>query len=368
MRMYRSKPEKRSEQRRPKLSERAQDPWRCEADVVEGLEAIAADELRRRLGQDASLQPSPRPGVVPFDYSGPLVALLQLKTIQSVYLVLRFAVPRPRALLGDQHFRNLLACIAAVRSLHPPGAFRTLYVSAAGSESAVMTRLKEELARHTGLEIARDEGDLMLRVRRPFERGEGWEVLVRLSPRPLATRAWRVCNLEGALNATVAHAMILLAKPRPQEIVLNPACGSGTLLVERLAASAAGRLIGCDTSPHALACARANVSAAGSSDRIELYPWDARALPLPERSVDVLYSDLPFGQLVGSHRENIQLYPLILQEAARVARQAAPFVVITQEVRLLETLLAEQQVWALEEVLRVSLGSTYPRIFVLRRQ
>ena len=40
----------------------------------------------------------------------------------------------------------------------------------------------------------------------PARGGDGWETLVRTTPRPLATRYWRVCNYEAALNATVAHA------------------------------------------------------------------------------------------------------------------------------------------------------------------
>lgn len=342
----------------------------CEADVVEGLEDIARDELRRLFGDRLAFRGAgdAAPGALRFAYAGDLGALFAPRTILAVNLVAHFPVPRPRALLGDQHFRALLAAIATVRGLLPPESYRTLYLSAAGAESATLLRLKEELARGAGLIVTAPEGDLQLRLRRPPGGGAGWEALLRLSPRPLGARPWRVCNLEGALNATVARAMAILGEPRPDDVFLNLACGSGSLLIERAAQAPAGRIIGCDTSAAALACAGENIAAAGFAGAIETYGWDARALMLPPASVDALCADLPFGHLVGSHAENILLYPDILREAARVARPGAPFVLITHEVRLMEALLARSTTWAMEEVRRVALGGLHPRIFVLRRR
>lgn len=343
----------------------------CEADVAPGLEVLATAEVRRVLGDRASAPRVTRPGVLAFTYTGDLAPLLRLRTVLAVYLVRRFAVPRPRALLGDEHFRAILRLIASIRATAPDDAYRSLYLSAAGSDSSVLARLKEELGKGTGLRVApptAHEGDLHLRLRRPPGGGAGWELLARLSPRPLGARAWRVRNLEGALNATVAHAMALLTTPDPRDQFLNLACGSGTLLIERAACGPATRLLGVDLSADALEIARANVAAAGYADRIELRQGDARALDLPDASIDALCADLPFGHLVGTHDENLTLYPAILAEAARVARREAPFVLITHEIRLLETLLAASADWALEDTLRVALGGLHPRIFVLRRR
>lgn len=348
---------------------RARQPaYLCEAVVVEGLETIACDELARILGKRVRLhQATTIPGVVRFNYTGNLHALLKLQTVIAVYLVQHLAVPRPRALLGDQHFRALLARIATVRNLLPQDAYKTLYLAAAGSDSSVMTRLKTELAQHTSLVVAPDEGDLLIRVRRPADNREGWETLIRLSPRPLATRSWRVCNLAGALNATVAHAMALHTRPTPQDVFLNVACGSGTLLIERLACAPAKQVIGCDINKESLSCARENIAASGHEEDIALQDWDARALPLPDSCIDALCADLPFGHLVGSHEDNETLYPLLLQEAARVAKPNACFAVISHEVRLMEALLARSDWWTTDQVLRINLGGLHPRIYILRR-
>ena len=342
-----------------------------QADAPPGLEAIALDELRRlapglipaRL--DHALV---EPGMLRFHLDGDPSVLLNSRTIVAIARGRRFEAPRPRALLGDQHLRTLLNMIAFARRLNGPDAFKTLYLSAAGSDSAVLQRLKRQMADATGLRMAEEEGDLQVRLRRPPHGQAGWDVLVRLTPRPLATRPWRVRDMEGALNAAVAHCMALLSRPHRTDTVLNLACGSGTLLIERAVAGRAHRLIGCDTSAEALASARANIRAAGYEDRIALHDWDARHVPLPASSVDALLADLPFGNRVGSHTENLALYPAVLRETARLARPGARFVLITHEARLLEGLLARDPAWQTDSINRIVLRGLHPRVYLLRRR
>lgn len=339
--------------------------YQVEIVVAEGLQALAWQELRR-LVRARRLEGDQRPGLIRLRYAGNLRALFSLRLASSVYLVRYFNVPRPRALLGDANLRLILSDCTTVIRLHPPGSFRTLYLSAAGSDSTVLTRLKTELASRLGLTVGDEDGDLLLRLRRDADQS-GWEWLVRLTPRPLAMRPWRVCNREGALNGPVACAMNLLTTPTPTDVYLNIGCGSGTLLVERLLLGPARRAIGCDIDPAALDCARANLAAAGLTGQVALHPWDARDLPLPPASVDVITGDLPFGHLVGSHAQNLVLYPALLDEAARVSRPGARCVLLSHEVRLMERLLASNPAWRLEQSIRVDLGGLYPRIFVLRR-
>ncbi len=333
----------------------------CEADVIAGLEPFASAEIAQRGGRRVRVV---RRGVLAFSATQ-LYPLLGLKTVLSVYRVLQFDVPRPRALLGDQHQRALLAQVDTILSLHPPRTYRTFLLAAAGAHTPVMSRLSAAIASHTGLDPVDESGDLLIRVR-PSIAGNGWDVLIRLSPRPLATRDWRVCNVEGALQATVAHVMANLTRPRAEDVYLNLCCGSGTLLIERALAGPAQRLIGCDIDARALDCARQNV-AVHRRGNIELYPWDARHLPLPDASVDALTADLPFGSRVGSHEENLTLYPQVLREARRVLKPSARFVVITAEVRLTQQLVAQMSdIWQCEQTLRVDLGGLQPAIFVLR--
>lgn len=334
-----------------------------------------------------------RPGVIRFSTRA-LRPLLDLKTVLAVYLLQHYAIPRPKALLGDRHLRVLLAQIDAALGLSPRGAYRTFMLGAAGAGSTVMTRLKSAIAQHTGLREVNEEGDLLIRIRPachatpdsplPTSHGSGesevgsrqasgWDVLVRLSPKPLATRDWRVCNIAGSLQATVAHAMALLTRPAPDDVYLNLGCGSGTLLIERALAGPARRLIGCDTDRHALTCAQENIAAylKGSKDgrgAFEVHDWNMCHLPLPDASVDAITADLPFGHRVGSHGDNVVLYPALMREAARVAKPGARCAFITAEVRLMEHTLAHMpSLWQRDSTFRVNLGGLRPAIFGLRR-
>lgn len=341
----------------------------CELDVADGLEGIAWRELKTRFDDRIEKSDMPnRSGTVRFSYVGNPYQLLRLQIPLAAYFVRHYPVPRPKALLGDQHFKGILAQIATARELAPAESWRTMYISAAGSDSAVMTRLRDELATKTGLIPSDEEGDLLIRLRRPSDGSEGWEVLVRLTPRPLATRAWRVCNREGALNASVAHAMALFTRPTADDVFVNLMCGSGTLLIERLAAGPVAQVIGYDHDPMALECARRNAEAAGYAEQIKLREGDARGdLTMTARSADVIVADLPFGNLVGSHEDNLDIYPLVFKEAARIAKPGARVAFISHEIRLMESLLEQSTVWKQEQVIRITLGGLHPRIYLLMR-
>ena len=336
----------------------------CEAEVTPGLEFVTEQELMEsgaRIVRTGA-------GEIDFQFWGEPQALLSLKTVQSVALMQPFAVPRPRALLSNEHFPLILRQITIARSLASRDAYRTFFVAAAGSETAIMQRIKALISEHTGLIPGDEKGDLWIRIRPGRLGGGGWETVVRLSPRPQVTRPWRVCNLEGALNAATAHALIRLTRPRTNDTYVNLGCGSGTLLIERLTHSTCHRAVGVDINPAHLACARANVTASGHALRIHLAPGDIARLPLQSNSADALCADLPFGQLSGTHTGNVQLYPRMLAEAARIARPGSRFVALTHEVRLMEGLLAQHESWMLEQTIRVNLRGLHPRVYVMLRR
>jgi tRNA (guanine6-N2)-methyltransferase len=336
---------------------------RYEVEVADGLADIAAEELKDIIGNQGTIYKQHRSNEIPFSYSGNPQNLLSLQTVLAVYQVLRFPVPRPKALLGHQNFQHLIEQIQAVMRLHE-NYYQSLYISAAGSESSVMARIKTELTHTLGLSVAQDEGDLLLRIRPTPKAKNSWDVLVRLTPRPLATREWRICNMEGALNASVANSMVRLTNPTLQDTFLNIACGSGTIMIERLEHLGAKQVLGCDVNPTALSCAASNIKASGYQF-IQLLQSDGMSLPLADNSVDALCADLPFGQLVGSHEENEWLYPALLTEAARTACPQARFVVLTHEVRLMENVLAMLDCWQVKQVRMITLSGLHPRIFTL---
>jgi len=353
-----------------------------ELEVIPGLAEFAQAELQERTDNRVRLLPSGRKDRVPFQFSGHPKGLLHLRRTVAVYRVKRFDIPRPKALLGHQNFEWLIGIINEALALHSPGSFKTFYISAAGSDSAVFTRIRAEIQTRTGLGYTQEVGDLLLAVRRPQripsgtrDKEIGWEVAVRLSPRPLSTRCWRVCDMPGALNGTVASVMMSLTDPEDRDRVINLACGSGTLLIERLALKPVRSAVGCDVNVDALTCARENLVASGYPASVTLVRCDAGRVPLPTGWATAVCADLPFGMLVGSHQSNETLYPRLLAEAGRLTRVEGRLVVITQEVRLFEsTVAAQKKQWTVARVVPIKLpantraGYIQPRIYLLRRR
>jgi len=337
-----------------------------EAEIINGLAPFAGAELETALGRAFHPLQGGSAEAIPFTYGGNWDPLFKLTTINAIYLGLRFPIPRPKALLGHQTFHELLDQIAAIQQAHPPDSFHTFYLSAAGSESSVFRRFRTNLTDATGLADDEDEGDLLIRVRPSPGKPSGWEVLLRLTPRPLSARSWRVADMPGALNGPTAAAMVQLSHPSPEQRVLNLMCGSGTLLVERLLAGPAALAAGSDHSMDTLALAMTNLAAANV--HASLLCQDDRAAAFLDAAFDVLLADLPWGQLLGEQEDIEGLLPALLQEAARLARPQARFVLVTHTVQLMYSLLDQQRhLWHTEQVVKLARGNIHPAIFCLRR-
>jgi len=336
----------------------------CELEITEGLTDVARKELIEQIGRANLSQIQEYKEAIQFTLKSDVQELLSLKTAASAYIVHQFDIPRPKALLGHQNFTQLLKLIKHIRELHPINTFNSLYLSAAGSNSSVMQRIKEELSQATGLVVDDSEGDLLIRIRRTKN---SWDVLVRLTPRPLATRGWRVVDLPGALNAPVAHVMARLAGIKPHYQVLNLMCGSASLVIEAHSIERTARITGVDLDTEALNAAHINAKAARIRRSTSFIQGDAAQLPFRNADFDILLADLPFGNLVGSHEYNVRIYPRVFHEAWRVAKPGARFVLITHEVRLMEQILADMPQWQVEDIRKINLRGLHPRIYTLRK-
>ena len=329
-----------------------------EAEVIPGIEPFALDELRREYASQISRLALHRAGFFRFEFSGRPPELNALRSVIAVYQVHAFTVPRPKAFLGHQHFTRLVNHLTdTIRDF--PRAPKTLGIGAAGSESSVLRRLRRELALALNLEETRDKGELYIRLA-PDRRKKQWEALARTTLKPLATRDYRLRDAPGSLNASVAYAMTRVKPLRGRSTVVNLCSGSSTILIEHALQGSQDRHIAIDNCAAFIAAARRNVAASGLGRSIHHLYADAANCPLPPQMADIVYADLPFGRLVGSHAENRLLYPAILREAARLARPDAGFVVLTHEINLLRASVRESP-WEIVSETRINLRGLRPR-------
>jgi 23S rRNA G2445 N2-methylase RlmL len=145
---------------------------------------------------------------------------------------------------------------------------------------------------------------------------------LRLTSIQIRQHGGREAERHGALRPTVAAAMVTLAG-EPAGVLLDPCCGSGTILAE--ATTAGWKAEGRDIDPAAVQTARHNVP------QVVIRKGDARHLELPHGSVGACVSNLPFGQqyeVQGSMRDWLVA---VLGEMARVTRSGGRIVLLAPE-------------------------------------
>lgn len=342
-----------------------------EVDVPQGLEDVCEAELNHLLaGQESTYITEGAIGVKIKDRWWS--ALHALKKANAVYSVERLSIPRPKALLGHENFERIVGRIEHVMGHHPPGTFYTMGLDGAGADSPVMERLRQTLSQRLNLAVSEEQGDLYLRLRKRDDAiYTGWELLVRTTPRPLATRAWRVADYHGALNGVVANVMIGMLDLTVDGILLNMGCGSGSLMIERyqqVGRRQQGMSIGIDHEASALRMAQANIEASGYASMMTLIQGDAGATGFESDSMDGIVADLPFGQAIGTHEGNQVLYPRIMDEAWRVLKMGGRFCIITHEINLMTGLLKVRNDWAVVAVRQINQRGLHPKIYLLERR
>jgi tRNA (guanine6-N2)-methyltransferase len=169
--------------------------------------------------------------------------------------------------------------------------------------------------------------------------GDELIIALRLGDDRMRIRDYKVANIPGSLRPSVAAAMAWLSQPRDDDVVLDPLCGAGTVLIERAHLGRYAMLLGGDNDRAALAAARENIGPRYKP--IELRAWDATVLPLADASVDKIVTNLPWGIRHGSHRENRRLYPRLIAELSRVLKPGGMMVILTAERRLMRDVLAQ---------------------------
>jgi len=143
---------------------------------------------------------------------------------------------------------------------------------------------------------------------------------LRLTGAEMRQHGGRALERHGALRPTLAAAMVELAG-EPGGILLDPCCGSGTILAE--AAAAGWTATGTDTDQDAVTTARANAPSA------TVAIGDALHLDQPGASVAACVSNLPFGRQYQVATDMSSWLAGLLRETARVLAPGGRAVLLT---------------------------------------
>ena len=289
-----------------------------------------------------------------------LEGLVALRCPVAAHQVVSRGGANPTVLVGDD---ALMDACSSVLGSHPDGTFATFGIDMPGRDSPAAKRIREAVASRTGLRYEKERGQLLVRCRRSKD---GWQALVRLTPKPLSTRGWRTISVPGAVNACIAASMVRLLEPSPDDVFLNLMCGSGTIAIERALVGSAQRVVALDNDPEMTRITAEHAARAGVD--LEIVAGDATQPEFDDAAFDALAAVLPYGFRIGSHADNVFAYASVLRESARIAKPTARFALLTQELKLIEAALAQQGAWTLRDSRRIWQGGHRPELCLLVRR
>ncbi|MGH7948623.1 MAG: TRM11 family SAM-dependent methyltransferase, partial [Candidatus Binataceae bacterium] len=191
--------------------------------------------------------------------------------------------------------------------------------------------------------------------------GREFLLALRLTDERMRHREYKIAHRPASLRPSVAASLAVLSEPRNDDVVLDPFCGTGTVLIERAHLGRYRNLIGSDRDADAIDAARTNIGVRYKP--IELHSWDAGALPLGDSTVNAVVTNMPWGVRSGTPGENRKRYARWLDEMNRVLAPTGKMVLLTAETRLMHELRVRGAI-APDRVLRVTVLGRPAAIYV----
>ena len=126
----------------------------------------------------------------------------------------------------------------------------------------------------------------------------------------------------GVMMPILARGLVNLAGVNAGDLLVDPFCGTGGVLLEGEMLGA--HVLGSDMDLAMLKGCRENLPAA------QLFQADATILPLGDKTIDAVVTDLPYGQCVCIRAESMEhLYSSSLAEIRRILKPGGRAVVVT---------------------------------------
>jgi tRNA (guanine6-N2)-methyltransferase len=336
--------------------------------TTRGLETVSAQEMAALPGLVVTETTYRRIAAQYADLS--LAELLRLRTLDDLYLELAIWN-------GIGHTRDTLKIVsqlsqsldlqasadvcAKVRPIAPRPLF-SVTASFVGKRNYNADEIKlavaEGIKHHYDWTYTPDDRSADFNVRMFIQHQTAY-VGLRLGKRALHERNSERIERPGALKPSVAAAMLKFAHVEPGMTLLDPCCGTGTILIEAAQMGAVAR--GGDVEVEAVSAAETNIQAAGVQARVE--QWDARRLPLPDYSVDRVVSNLPWGRQIAVDDTLVSFYRAVCREMERMVTPKGQVALLTSLPELLRFTKLQP-----EQKLGISLFGQRPTIALYTRK
>jgi tRNA (guanine6-N2)-methyltransferase len=357
------------------------------AQTMPGVEEIAWLEVRDRLLNAQFIEKlfaKEKNGIVIFGYEGDAQDLLQLRTSEDVFLL---ALSLDKVTRGWKDLYRLTETITKSAAFKGAvDAFMAFQQTRQMSGKVSFRVISRLYGRHEYRRIDLERSVVKgVKARYPHwqhvddhARVEIWVNLLgsqlicglRLSDKSMRHRFKKEKKLRAELRPSVAAAMVYLSQPKPEDIFLDPMCGSGTLLMERRMAGAYNQLLGGDIDALTIKTARQNVLGMRKErpSHFQIQHFNAKQLPFATGTIDKIASNLPFGKQIGSSKMLKRLYPAFFKEVARVLKPHGRAIVLSSEYDLVKNSVRRQPNLTILTGYSIAILGQWGRIYIIQRE
>lgn len=178
--------------------------------------------------------------------------------------------------------------------------------------------------------------------------------------------SYRIKAISASINPVTAASVMQLCKPyfKDNADVLDPFCGSATMLIERSMAKPVKKLIGVDKSPIAIKASVANRKASG----IDMSLIKSDILHFGGFKFDEIITNMPFGNRVSGHKQNQTLYRAFVDRLDNLLKPDGTAFLYTQEKKLLRDNIKKSNKFKIYKEELFDSGGLYPTLFIIKRK
>src|SRR3989338_4215657 len=298
---------------------------------ITGLRPVVLDELKRLNFK--ILDESEDSVFIEFS-EGIISKVKKLRSVSRAYLVLQNNTYHPTYISNHKSILgNLIDIVAKYDN------FKTFKISCAGSDSPEVRSIVKYIQNTYRMEEG-DEADLKIHIIKPENI---WEIGIQITPRPLSVRDYKIVNMSGAMDPTIAYAVNSFCNLDSAHSYLNVFSGSATLLIEAdQCYPNLEKLMGFDNNKKHLSLSIKNIKKAGLIERVQVKEVDIFD-KLNFGTFDAIVSDLPFGMSISKNEDLEKLYTTFIQYCEDILNNGGRLVIYTSEYELIESILFKSQ-------------------------
>jgi len=163
---------------------------------------------------------------------------------------------------------------------------------------------------------------------------------IAITKESLHKRNYRIFNHPAALNPAIAYAMVRLSNPKPNEVLVDPMLGGGTILIEAAYYTCGKvKLYGFDINERYIEGAKANAKAAGVESLINFSKGNCKRLSQLINGINKIITNPPYGVRMEPKEGIKKLYSTFTKEAYKAMEPNGRLVIITLKRKTMENSL-----------------------------